>query len=125
MERNTKTNFDRHHLLHDSKSWRARVSSRMLRSIPSLIPEIDRDVHEYLHRTTPPVPVPSFYTLDETAKLFIPTGDFFQDVDGLCRSIDFVTNYPKSFRIERELGGLTIEVLQMQKNILREYGVNG
>jgi hypothetical protein len=112
---------DRHHILHDRRSWSVRPESLKLRNTPSLIPRIDRDVHEALHEDCPPVPTLGVYAVRNTLELFHPTGDTFRDMDSLMMAMNKGTKDPRFHPLERDLAGLAIEAIELQ----REWIVKG
>jgi len=109
---------DKHHLLWPRREWTLRPEARKIRETPSLIHRIDREVHDYIHESTPGVPLLGFYTLRSVLEYFDPVGHPLNDIDWLCLSIDHATKSHPTHPIERDLGGLAIEVLTMQKNII-------
>lgn len=110
--------IDRHHLLYEKSFWEAHTSTQRLRRTHSLIPRIDREVHEEIHDNCPPVPILGTYVMKRVGMLFEPTDNTFQDIDLLCRAMDKATKH--STTIERELAGLSIEALRLQIPFVRE-----
>lgn len=92
-----------------------------LRGIPSLIPTIDREVHEELHRECPPVPLLGAHALRGVLNRFTPTNDVLRDMDGLMSAIEQSTRDYRFHPIERELAGLAIEAIDLQ----RPYIIDG
>lgn len=111
--------IDRHHILHQRNHWNSTPEGKLLRTTHSLIPKIDRDWHEAIHRDLPPVPMLGSYALRRVVTGFEPTGDTLRDIDGLARSMDRATK--NSHKLERELAGLAIENITAQ----RPYIIDG
>ena len=83
-----------------------------------------REGHEELHRSTSPVPVPAYYTLQRATRLWEPEGrDALASVDNLCLAIDKASTHPKAKPLERELAQLTIAGFQDQVPFIKEWMV--
>lgn len=111
---------DRHHLLFDRQEWSLRPEGILLRENPSLIITMDRGVHMELHRKCPSVPVLGRFALYRAARDFRPTDDKLESVDNLLFAIDKANKSPKSHSLERSLGELTMQAIEMQKPYLIE-----
>lgn len=112
--------MSKHHILHERASWSARPEFKQLRGTPSLIPRIDRDVHDALHAHCPAVPILGSHAMRRVNMLFEPTGDTFEDIDGLSRAFDKATKHPRAHQLERDLAGLAIETMRLQIPYIRE-----
>lgn len=112
---------DRHHILNSRVEWTLRPHAAKLRGTPSLIPTLDREVHEELHRECPPVPLLGAYALRGTLERFVPTHDVLRDMDGLMEAIERSSRHRMVHPIERDLAGLAIEAIDMQ----RPYIIDG
>lgn len=110
---------DRHHILHTGAEWNLRPESRALRETPQLIPTIDRDVHDEIHRQSPAVPLLSYYVMKRTVAIFSPQGTTYETIDNLMSSIDEAGNHYKTHPLEKELAQLAIRTLEIQRDILR------
>lgn len=110
---------DKHHILHNRVEWTARPQAAALRERPELIPKIDRDVHDELHRIAPPVPLLGYYALMSVQSLYEPTGDTLGSLDNLMAAIDDAGKHRKAHRVERGMAELAVEALSIQKAILR------
>lgn len=108
-------NRDRHHILNPRLEWSLRPAARRLRGMPALIPRIDREAHEALHEHCPPVPLLGVYALMGTLERFEPTGYVPDDMDLLMQSIEKATRHRKVFALERDLAGLAIEAIELQR----------
>ena len=113
---------DNHHILHYRREWDVRPEGQKIRATPSLIPRMERSVHNELHRECPPVPALGYHALQRVAHDFIPKGDTREDIDRLILSIERAGNHPKTHAIERDMGQLTIQAIEMQKPFL-EFGM--
>jgi hypothetical protein len=107
--------LSRHHILHERWSWTARPDAKRLRDTPSLIPNIPRDIHDELHDKCPHVPLLGSYALRNVAGIYVPTGDTLKDMDGLMSCIERASRNPRAHLIERDLAGLAIEAIDMQR----------
>lgn len=111
---------DCHHLLNTARQWNAEPIGKKLRENGSLIFRIDREVHEELHREVPPVPLLGHYALLGTIQRYQPSYDPTKDLDALCLAMDKTVRGSRFNPIERELAGLAMEVIQLQKPFIYE-----
>lgn len=111
---------DGHHVLHYKQEWRLRPEAKKIREHESLIPTIDRSLHNEIHKECPPVPMLGYHALKRTGILWVPSRDTLESIDNLLFAIDRATQTPRTHRIERELGLLTIEAIELQKPFLKE-----
>lgn len=112
--------IDRHHVLFDSNAWSQRIESVYLRSTESLVPRMERSLHNELHKECPIVPVLGFHALQRVIRTFQPLGETLEDIDLLQMSIDKATRHPKTHPLERSLAQLTIHSIDLQKPFLQE-----
>lgn len=110
---------DKHHILHSRQEWRLRSESRQLREHPSLVPTIDRELHNEIHRECPPVPLLGYHALRSTLELWTPRRDTLQSIDNLLFAISETNRHPRAHPIERELGMLAMEAIELQKPFIR------
>lgn len=111
---------DKHHILNNRIEWECRPEAKALRQTPSLVPRIDRDVHEYLHRETPGVPLLGYHALIRVRRDFEPApGDTLESLHRLMASIDKAGAHERAHPIESDIALLAIECLTLQRNILR------
>ena len=112
--------MSRHHILHERASWNARPEFKQLRGTPSLIPRIDRDVHDDLHANCPAVPILGSYAMRRVNMLFEPSGNTFEDIDRLSSAFDRATRHPRAHQLERDLAGVAIETIRLQIPYLKD-----
>lgn len=105
----------RHHVLHEAWTWTARPDAKHLRDTPALIPRIPRDIHDELHENSPHVPILGSYALRSVAGLFHTSGDTLKDMDELMSCIERASRNPRAHMIERDLAGLAIEAIELQR----------
>lgn len=110
--------IDRHHILFERSTWSSNSEAQRLRSTRSLIPRIDREVHDEIHNHLETVPLLGRKAMFRVVNLFEPTGNTITDIDQLARAIDRATKPGSSPQNERDLGGLAIEALFLQRRIL-------
>jgi hypothetical protein len=109
-----------HHILHEAWAWNSNIRAKELRDTRSLIPRIPRDVHDELHEACPHVPILGSYALAATVKHFEPTGDTMRDMDGVMSAIERASRHPRAHMIERDLAGLAIEAIDLQRPYIRK-----
>lgn len=106
---------DRHHILNNRQEWSLRADARTLRETPTLIPVLDRDLHETLHANTPPVPLLGFYALRSTLANFQEGVTPLQSMDNLMFAIEAAGKNPRTHPLERSLGDLAIQAIDLQR----------
>lgn len=111
---------DNHHILFNRQEWELRSESKLLRQTPSLIPRLDREVHEELHRACPAVPILGYYALFRTLRSFEESDDTLESVDSLMFAIEAAGNSPKAHPIERSIGELAVQAIDLQRPFIRE-----
>jgi len=118
VERN-RTRRDAHHTLHDRVSWSARPQAEYIRKNSSMIAhDIARTAHNLLHRMTEQVPVPGICTLQYVANR-LPSGlDVISGIDTYSSLVEQSLKNPKTKPIERQIGMLSIEAIQAQKDYI-------
>jgi len=115
----------RHHILHARQEWTLRPEGEYLREQPTLIPLLEQDIHNVLHRKNPAVPLLGFYALRQVANDFRPGADTLESLDNLRFSIYLAGEHPRAHPIERDLAALAIETLTLQHEILRGNIIKG
>ena len=113
-----------HHILHERVAWDSRKESKSLRDTHSLIPRIDRKLHDELHQACPHVPLLGSYALQHVRREFEPTGNTLQDMDGLMNAIESASRHPKAHEIERNLAEFDISAIDLQRPFIR-YAMQG
>lgn len=110
-----------HHILFTRRTWVSQESTKRLRQNRWLIALIDPDSHRALHQAIATVPVLDHYMAERVNRDFMPVrGDHLRTMDELCFSIDSATRHPKAGVIERGIGQLVIEAVQLQKPFVAE-----
>lgn len=114
-------NNDKHHILFNRQEWSLRKEARMLRNNPELIPLMDYDIHRELHKECPPVPLLSQHVLNLVMNGFkaVP-GDTLATMGNLTTSIAEALESPHIHELEREMGGLTIRAIELQRPFVKE-----
>jgi len=112
--------MQRHHLIFNRQEWNLRPAGMYIREQPSLIHSLDQDEHRALHAACPAIPLLGYHALNRTAKLFIPGSTTVQSIDNLSFAIDKAHKDRHTHHIERAVGELAIEALQLQKPFIQE-----
>ncbi len=112
--------MSRHHILHERFAWTARGEAKRLRDTQSLIPRIDRELHDELHLACPHVPLLGSHALQAVNHIFEPTGNTMDDMDGLMSAIERASRHPRAHMIERDLAGLAIEAIDLQRPFIKK-----
>lgn len=110
---------DRHHILHTGMEWNLRPETRSLRETPQLVPLIDRQVHDEIHRIAPAVPLLSYYVMKRTVSRFEPQPTTIRSLDNLMICIEEAANHRRAHPLERDLAHVAINALDIQRAILR------
>lgn len=111
--------FDKHHILNPRQEWTLRPQAEWLREQPTLVPRIDRDIHDVLHRVTPPVPLLGYHALRIVANDFVPGRTTMESIDRLATSIEYAAEHPRAHPLEVDLAELAVNALMLQRNVLR------
>lgn len=109
---------DHHHLLNPAREWSLRPDARKLRESQGLIPLIDRELHDEIHRHCPPVPLLGFYALQLTLREFQPHPNTLISIDNLMFAIEASGRHPKAHPIESSLSMLVIQAIDLQRAFL-------
>ena len=112
--------FDRHHILHHRQEWELRPEGKRLRQRTELVPVIPRQDHEHLHRLAPAVPVLPLGMLFLVNKLYRPQPDTMKAIDRLQMAIHEAGKHPKAHSVERQIGEVACEALDVQRLLLGE-----
>jgi hypothetical protein len=120
MRKTMSNRLSNHHIMHERFAWTSRPEAKELRDTRSLIPRIPRDIHDELHIQCPHVPLLGSYALQNVARLFEPTGRTLDDMDGLMSAIERASRHPRAHMIERDLAGLAIEAIDLQRPFVRK-----
>lgn len=115
---------NKHHILHHRAEWTVRPEAELLRERPELVPRIDVDVHNELHRIAPPVPLLGCYALRRVNALYEPSFDTIESMDNLMLAIEQAGKHHKAHRVERKMAECAVEALDIQRAILRGNVVN-
>ena len=110
-----------HHILHYAAEWKLRKQAEGIRENRWLIPPMYSDVHTELHRDCPPVPLLGYHALQRMEKIFEPMpGDYDRTLDQLLFAIEEANEHPRSHQIEKDLGVLAIQAVELQRPYIQE-----
>lgn len=110
---------DKHHLLNTRAAWSSHMDAKWLREQPTLVPTLDRGVHEELHATTPPVPLLGYHALHIVRGTFHPASTTLGSIDRLTSAIEAAGNARRMHYIDKQLCELAIRAIRLQVPILR------
>lgn len=110
---------DRHHIFNTKLEWEARREAAAIRQSAPLIPTIDRDLHNEIHRLTPPVPLLGYHALKQVLGRYQPQRTTLASIDNVVSAIEYAARHPKAHDIERAQAHLAIEAIILQRDILR------
>lgn len=105
-------------MLHSRQEWSLRPETAALRETPQLIPLVDRDLHDEIHRLSPTVPLLSYHVMRHAVARFEPQPTTVETIDNLMLSIDHAARHPRAHRLERALAHIAIETLHLQRGLL-------
>lgn len=112
---------NRHHPLFHRVEWTSRRESTFLREHPSLLVEMDRQLHEDLHKLVPFVPLLGVVALQSVINEWQPNSyNQLKSIDNLQLAIEHAGKHWKAQPIERSLGALAIEAIDLQKPFIAE-----
>jgi len=110
---------DRHHIMFPAQEWSLRPEAKKIRSTPALIPKIDREDHNEIHRHVPFVPMLGYYALRRVASDFYPQRTTLATIDELLFSMESAKGHPKSHPIETAQIELSMQALEAERDLLR------
>lgn len=116
---------DAHHVLFERRLWEANQPGKALRSSPGLLVPMYRDAHEALHKEVAFVP-PLTYKLGQSVLALYnddPTSHR-RSVDNFLFAVEETINRPKTSHLERTLGYLALDSVEMQIPFMREGGID-
>jgi hypothetical protein len=99
-----------------------RPEGRELRTSPGMISRLTRGEHDYMHEVVPIVPALGHTTLRAVSRLWTPERNSYKSIDTLCIAIDKAATHERSHPIETDLARLTIQALELEKQVLKEIG---
>jgi len=113
--------IEKHHVLYPKRIWRANKETQDIRSNTWLLPALDSDVHNDLHREVAAVPTPPFNMARFILKEFVPIkDDYVATVHSLMGTIEEAIHHPRVRTIEYQLGDLIIHSLEAQLPYIKE-----
>lgn len=112
--------FDGHHIFNTKGQWTSSAEAASLRNQPSLIPKIDREVHNELHANCPAVPLLGYHALMRVNKEFYPQRNTLDSIDDLLLAINSAAKHEKAHHIERSLAQLAAHAIELQIPFIRE-----
>ena len=103
------------HILYPKALHNAQTPSKELRNNRWLIVPLEHEPHNELHRQIGIVPVMSWLMEGRVARDFYPhPGDYAKSVENLAKVVFEVTQQRNVSHLERELGLLVVESLELQ-----------
>ena len=110
---------DRHHILSERKAWSSRPEANRLRTQPTLIPLMDREIHEETHRETPAVPLLGYRALQLVNSEFVPSDEVLRSMDNLMKAFEIASRHPRAHPIDRDLAMLAVQAVELQRPYVR------
>lgn len=111
---------DKHHILFPRRIHEVYSQSKAIREVTSLVPRIDRELHEDIHRHVPLIPFIGTYALQRTFNSFHPTGKTLEDIGRLSMCIEDSVDHPKAHDTEKRLAQIAVEGLEIQRYMLKD-----
>lgn len=110
---------NKHHILFNRQEWTLRPQAERLRETSELVPSIDVDLHNYIHRNSTAIPLLGHHALDYVSNSFKPVdGDTLASLDSLMETIESSGTHWRAHPIEQELGELAVRALEIQRHLL-------
>ncbi len=106
---------DRHHILFTASAWNSSEFTAGLRNQPSLIPRIDRDSHDALHRHVTTVPLIDHHLASRALRNFTGGSTPLRSMDNLLFALETGMAHPQTRSLDKQLGALTIHAIELQK----------
>lgn len=112
---------DRHHIGFERTMWYANKPAKKIRQTPEMIARLERPVHVAIHENCPIVPILGHHGMLRVVKHWeVADGDVLGTVDNLMFAVEKAIKHPRTHELERNLGGLMVQALEMQKPFLRD-----
>lgn len=118
MAKGPETN--RHHIMTTRSDWQSNPNAKRVRNTHELIPLMDIEVHEELTKNCPVVPLLGYKALQLVVAEFRPTGETLSTLDKLLMAINEVCSNPNIHYLERQLGQLAMDSLEIQIPYLKD-----
>lgn len=110
-----------HHVLFPRKIHRAWDEGKIVREQKGLIPELDLDTHDALHKEVAVVPLLGYYALRRVANTYVSTPhDPIRSMYDYMRCVEQSVTHPRSTQLERDLADLTVRAVELQIPFVRE-----
>lgn len=104
-----------HHGLFTKSAYESQSSTKMLRNNQWLIMPLDEATHRELHVDLPALPLLSPNSAQSVLKNFRPVaGNYIASMFSLMEAIGDANKHPRATPIEKEIGGLLINGLELQ-----------
>lgn len=109
-----------HHVLFEKRIWDAHEPNRELRRKSGLIVPMYSDEHDALHKEVTMVPVPNYRLGQAILSIYRDNpDDHIRSIENLIRAADQAIGHPRMKPIERALGELFIEAVELQLPFIR------
>lgn len=110
-----------HHGLHTRATYDSQESTKRLRANPWLIMPLDEQTHRELHREIPTIPLLSPQMGMLVLREFEPVqGNYVASMYALMGTIGEAIKHPRAKPIEKAIGELTIDALELQIPYMQE-----
>ena len=110
-----------HHVGYERRAWESNIATKKIRTTHELMMPVDPIGHIALHEQITLVPLPDRFLAQRVLNNFTPIrGRYLKSLDELIRVFETQVKHHKATYLERQLGGLTIMALEMQRPILKE-----
>jgi hypothetical protein len=114
-------NMQYHHILFTKDVWRSGVATKTLRHSHWLKVPLDNEVHLYLHKKVPFVPILDHYTALAVLRDWQPVvGDYYGSVISFAKTIENLIKSPKARLVQKQSARVTILALEQQLPFIKE-----
>jgi len=114
----------RHHLLFERTAWESRTDATKLRQQNTLIPILERSLHDELHDNCPVVPLLGSRALLAIRNDFRPGNNTMDSIERLLMAIERSTRLPDLHTIERQMAQLAIQAIEIESYYIKGNIVN-
>lgn len=110
-----------HHVLFYRNEWEARPDAKAVRRNPFLIPPLERDAHDELHRNVQYVPPLGRHLMALIKRDFLPIkDDYTGSIESLMFEIEDKTKDRRVSELEAGVALLAVHALELQLPFIRE-----
>jgi len=113
--------YELHHVLHHRNLWTGNLDNKWLREKSGLIVPMDIATHDELHENTCGVPPLDIFTARRVSSIMQRRlgSNAIRNTENFMQAVTEAGKHPKSHEIERQLGELVVQAVELQMPYLK------